>query len=78
MMNRKELLSVIEKIIELEPGSLHEEDVLFELAAWDSIAFLSVIAFYDEQFQFVPAGEQLENIKTVADLLALVEPRLTE
>ena len=77
-MNREELLLAIEKIIELEPGSLREDDVLFELGAWNSIAFLSVIAFYDEQFQFIPAGEQLEQIKTVTDLLALVEQQLTD
>lgn len=75
-MNRQELLQTIEKIIELEPGTLHENDVLLDIVSWDSIAFLSVIAFFDEQFQLIPAGEQLEKIKTVADLIALVEQRL--
>lgn len=75
-MNRKEFLNELEDIMELDPNTLTENQVLLDLRQWDSIAFLSIIAMLDEKFGIIIQGAQLENITKVTDIIALVEGHL--
>jgi len=76
-MNRQEFLDAIAEILELEEGELKGDEKLADLEEWDSLAFLSVIAMADEEFDVVIQGEQLEKITTVNDLVALVQEHLS-
>ena len=76
-MNRSEFLIAIDEILELDEGTLKGPESLSEIDEWDSLAFLSVIAMADEQFDIVVQGEQLEQIETVDDLVALVQEHLS-
>lgn len=76
-MNRQEFLDAIAEILELEQGELKGDEKLADLEEWDSLAFLSVIAMADEEFDVVIQGEQLEQITTVNDLVALVQEHLS-
>lgn len=75
-MNKQEYLDAIADILELDEGSLQGEEVLTEIEEWDSLAFLSVIAMADEEFDIVIQGDVLEKVNTVNDLVALVEDHL--
>ena len=75
-MNRQEFLDAIADILELDEGSLKGGETLSDIDEWDSLAFLSVIAMADEEFDVVIQGDKLEQIKTVDDLVALVEEHL--
>lgn len=76
-MNRQEFLNAIEEILELEKNTLKGDEVLLDFEQWDSLAFLSVIAMADEQFDIVIQGDKLEKITTVTDLIALVADKLS-
>lgn len=76
-MNKQEFLHALEEILELDPNTLNGDEVLLDFNQWDSLAFLSFIAMADEQFDIVIQGDKLEKIKTVADLVALVEDHLS-
>ena len=76
-MNKKEFLNNLEEILELDANTLSGDEVLMDLEQWDSLAFLSVIAMADENFNIIIQGDKLEKIKTIADLIALVEEHLT-
>ncbi|ABE56388.1 conserved hypothetical protein [Shewanella denitrificans OS217] len=76
-MNKKEFLNNLEEILELDANTLSGDEVLMDLEQWDSLAFLSVIAMADENFNIIIQGDKLEKIKTIADLSALVEEHLT-
>lgn len=71
-MNKQEFLDAIAEILELDEGSLKGEEILADIDEWDSLAFLSVIAMADEEFDVVIQGDKLEQISTVNDLVALV------
>ncbi len=75
-MNKKQFLNALEEILELEQNTLSGEEVLVDIEQWDSLAFLSVIAMADEQFEIVIQGDKLEKINTVNDLVSLVEEHL--
>jgi len=75
-MNKQEFLNELEEILELDPNSLKGDEVLSDIDEWDSLAFLSVIAMADENFDIVIEGDKLEKIQTVADLISLVKEHL--
>lgn len=75
-MNRQQFLDAIAEILELDAGSLSGQEKLADLDEWDSLAFLSVIAMADEEFDVVIQGEQLEKIEKVDDLVSLVNEHL--
>lgn len=75
-MNRKDFLKNLEEILEIEQNSLHEDMELSEISNWDSLAFLSVIAMADEEFDIVIEGHLLENVQKVSDLMELVKDHL--
>ncbi|MBI1674471.1 MULTISPECIES: acyl carrier protein [unclassified Shewanella] len=76
-MNKQEFLNQLEDILELDNNTLQGDEVLIDIEQWDSLAFLSVIAMADEHFDIVIQGDKLEQIKTVNDLVALVQEHLT-
>lgn len=75
-MNKQEFLNSLEEILELDDNTLKGDEVLMDIEQWDSLAFLSVIAMADESFDIVIEGSELEKIKSVADLVALVDEHL--
>lgn len=77
-MNKQEFLDAIAEIVELDEGALKGDEVLADIDEWDSLAFLSVIAMADEEFDLVIQGDKLEQIKTVDDLVALVSDHLSD
>nr|WP_320126429.1 acyl carrier protein [uncultured Shewanella sp.] len=76
-MNKQEFLNKLEDILELDNNTLQGDEALIDIEQWDSLAFLSVIAMADEHFDIVIQGDKLEQIKTVNDLVALVQEHLT-
>lgn len=76
-MNKQEFLNQLEEILELDPNTLQGNEILLDIEQWDSLAFLSIIAMADEHFDIVIQGDKLEQIKTVDDLVALVQEHLS-
>jgi len=72
-MEMKEKLALIEECMDLEEGVLKEEDELADYDEWDSVTALSIIAMVDEKFHKTLSGADLKSVKTVADLLGLME-----
>lgn len=77
-MNKQEFMNALEEILELDENTLQAEQGLLEIEAWDSLAFLSVIAMADEQFDLTLEGRKLEQVTKVQDLIDLVSTHLTE
>lgn len=77
-MNRQQFLNSLEEILELDDNTLKGDEALIDIEQWDSLAFLSVIAMADENFDIVIEGDKLEGIKSVNDLVALVADHLTD
>ena len=72
-----------EKFIELfaenveveDTSTLNRETVFRDLEEWDSLAFLSVIAFIDEEYDVIIEGNDFEKIKTIGELIDEIEKR---
>ena len=70
-MDRAEFLEELTELLEVEEAVT--DDTSFEnMAEYDSLAVMSLIAFIDENFKKTVSGEELINIKNVKDLITLI------
>jgi acyl carrier protein len=58
--------------MEIEPVDIDEDTVFRELEDFDSMAVMSIVAYADEKFGKTLAAEQLQDMKTVRDLMELI------
>ena len=67
-----------ENVVMVEKGTLSLETVLSELEEWDSMAIVSTIALFDQNFGIQISGEKINSCKTLGDLVALVKHKLED
>lgn len=72
-MTTQEKLEKLEEIMDLEPNTLKETDLLSDYEEWDSVAALSFIAMMDEEFGKAVKGAEIKKFVTFADVLAVME-----
>lgn len=76
-MNKKEILMMLDELIETDPGTLTGDEVLKELEGWDSLAAIEFLALVDEHLGIAVSPKQIATSKTVNDVLALLGDHLT-
>ena len=74
-MTKQEFLTLIEEMLEADPGSLVGDEPL-ERLPWDSLAVVSFIALADDHLGAAVSPQALSEAKTLADVLALVAGQL--
>ena len=58
-----------------DSSSLSRETIFRELDEWDSLAFLSVIALIDEEYEVIIEGNDFKKLITIGDLIDEIERR---
>ena len=71
-MDKDAFLRQMEEMLEMDPGALTGGEALADLAAWDSLAVLGLIALADSAFQKSLDPPTIAQAVTVGDLYALV------
>lgn len=72
-MLQQERINLLEEIMDVEPGSLHLEDVLDDFEEWDSLSILTYITTLNEKFKKTIDGKQIKAFVTVEDAIKLME-----
>jgi acyl carrier protein len=75
-MTKSEFLAMIEEILETDAGSVNLDARLEDLG-WDSLSDVSFIAEVDSALDMEVNANQLVKCETVADLMKLVESKVT-
>ena len=68
-------LDLFKETLEIEDKEISLNDEFREYDEWDSLAYLSVIAMLDDEFEIVIETEDFKKIRTVGDLLKEVKER---
>ena len=71
-MTQQEKIEALEELFEVDAGTITPMTALDTLR-WDSMAMLSVIALVNERFGKHIPGKQLNALRTIQDILALME-----
>lgn len=69
-MTDQEFVQNIREILDCGE-ELTADTVLETVDAWDSLAMLSVMAFFKQTFDISPGFQEMKGVKTVADLFKL-------
>jgi acyl carrier protein len=68
-MTNEEKIRLIEEALELDENTLSEETMLVDIAEYDSMAKLTLIVLFDDEFNKKLTGEQIKEFKSVKDIL---------
>jgi acyl carrier protein len=68
-MNQEEILKQIEEVLEMTEGTLSINQNLADVEEYDSMAKLSLIVMADDDFSKKLTAEQLNEFKTVNDIV---------
>ena len=74
-MTDQEKLALIEEMLEMDEGTLTAETVLADLAEYTSLAKLSLIVMFDDEFERKVTGAEIKAFETVSDIMALMEKK---
>lgn len=69
MEMEKEFLKKLKEALEIEDRELSLTDKFREYPEWDSLAFLSVIAMIDEEYDVIIEGKDFKKLETVSDIV---------
>jgi len=73
----EKFIALFQETLELEQDiKLTKEIVFRELDQWDSLAFLSVIAMIDEEYNIVIEGNDFKELITIGDLIDEIVKRM--
>jgi acyl carrier protein len=68
-MTKEEKIKLLENALELGENTLKEDTNLSEISEFDSMAKLTLIVLFDDEFGKKLTGEQINQFKTVKDIL---------
>lgn len=72
-MTEQEKIALLEETLDLDEGTLTPDTVLDDVDEYDSMAKLSLIVLFDDEFGKKLTGDEVKSFKTVADILAATE-----
>ena len=71
----KEFLEKFKEVLEIEDRDLSLSDKFREYEEWDSLAFLSVIAMIDEEYDVLIEGKDFKELQTLGDIWNAIKER---
>lgn len=75
MEMEKEFLEKLKEALEIEDRELGLTDKFREYPEWNSLAFLSVIAMIDEEYDVIIEGKDFRKLETVGDIISAINER---
>jgi len=77
-MTRAEFIERLKDIMQIEENDIDEDTNMRNLAGFDSLAVLSIIALIDEHFQKTIRASEFKNVTTIKSLIELIGPEKFE
>jgi len=72
-MNDLEKISLLEETFDIDEGTLSPEMTLDDIDEYDSMTKLSLIVMIDEEFGKKLSGSEIKELKTVRDIMNIME-----
>lgn len=74
-MNTSETLNWLAGLFEMAAGSISADTLREEIAAWDSLGVLTLIAGLDEKFDIQLTENEIQQMRSVKDVLNLLQSK---
>ena len=73
MMNTEEFLANVKDVLEIEDREIALEDEFRSYDEWSSLAFLSLIAMIDDEYDVILDGNTFKTLITLGDVMKAIE-----
>jgi acyl carrier protein len=73
LMDKEAFMEDLAGVLDVDRSEINEGTPLKNADNWDSIAHLAAIAAIDERFGITVPAKELTGVRTVGELIALVE-----
>jgi len=70
-----QLIGALASILECSPTDIALESRFRELPNWDSLAYMSVIAMIDSEFDVVVPPDDFRGLQSVSDIITYLRAR---
>lgn len=68
-MELSQKMELVAELLELETSDFTPQTLLDDLEEWDSLAAISYVVMMDEKFGVVAKPKDVQNFKTIQDIL---------
>lgn len=72
-MDKKEKIALMEEVMDLEAGTLSENDKLASYEEWDSLSVLAYMSVVNSKFHKNVMPTEIKKLVTIADAIDLME-----
>lgn len=72
-MTKNEAINWIADLFEESPDSISPNTTREDIIGWDSLGVLNLMAGFDEKFEILLTDDELQQLKSVQDILAILE-----
>ncbi len=69
----EKFFSKLKEVLEIDDRDLLSTDRFRDYDEWNSLAFLSLIAMIDEEYDLIIEGKDFEQLKTVGDIIEAIK-----
>ena len=70
--NNSEILTWVSEVFETPIENIRPETKRDEIAAWDSLGILTLMARMDEDFHVLLTEDEIQQMRSVADIIAVL------
>jgi acyl carrier protein len=71
----EKFLPKLKEVLEINDRDLVLSDRFRDYEEWDSLAFLSLIAMIDEEYDVIIDGKDFKQLETVGDIMQAIKER---
>ncbi len=64
------------EILEIEDFEIKHEDIFRDYEEWDSLAFLSLQALINDEYDITIPRDEFDKVQTIAELYDLIQRKL--
>jgi len=64
------------EVLEIEDHEVNPEDKYRDYEEWDSLAFLSLQALINDEYEITIPRSEFDNVQTIKELYSLIESKL--
>ena len=72
-MDTQKFIENFKDAVEIESREIALTDKFREYSEWNSLAFLSVIAMIDDEYDVIIEGKDFKMLETVQDIINVIE-----
>ena len=72
-MDTQKFIDLFAEALDIETSDLTVETEFRSLPEWDSMAYLSIIAMLDEEYEIQIENAEFKTLKTLSDIINYIE-----